>query len=118
MRLKLDENLGLRQRDLLRSAGHDVDTVRDERSGTIGSVNTNGRLAPSLDWLRPTWGQREASVPVARSVSESEEDDQSAVQPYEIFLRQSSQPLPQVRSWHRRDFVNHDAAGLIESRRR
>ena len=31
MRLKLDENLGLRQRDLLRGAGHDVDTVRDER---------------------------------------------------------------------------------------
>ena len=48
MRLKLDENLGLRQRDLLRSAGHDVDTVRDERlSGTIGSANTNGRPARS-----------------------------------------------------------------------
>lgn len=31
MRLKLDENLGLRHRDRLRRAGHDVDTVHEEQ---------------------------------------------------------------------------------------
>ena len=30
MRLKLDENLGLRHAELLRQAGHEVDTVHDE----------------------------------------------------------------------------------------
>lgn len=30
MRLKLDENLGLRHAEMLRRAGHDVDTVHDE----------------------------------------------------------------------------------------
>ncbi len=39
MRLKLDENLGLRWAELLRHAGHDVDTVHEEsRQGATDDV--------------------------------------------------------------------------------
>lgn len=38
MRFKLDENLGRRAAEFLRSAGHDAVTVRDEKLGGLFSL--------------------------------------------------------------------------------
>lgn len=55
MRLKVDENIGRRGRDLLSSAGHDVTSVRDERLGgqpdevIFRACQTEGRALITLD---------------------------------------------------------------------
>ena len=55
MKFKLDENLGPQERDLLRAAGHDVDTVRQEGLGgandqaVFDACVTAGRALITLD---------------------------------------------------------------------
>ncbi len=61
MRLKLDENLGLRWVSLLRAVGHDVDTVHDEglrgaddQAVLDGAVGANRALVTlDLDFSNP-----------------------------------------------------------------
>lgn len=55
MRLKLDENLGLRHAEILRQAGHEVDTVHDESlsgapdDAVLAAARADGRALVTLD---------------------------------------------------------------------